>query len=315
MTEPKRRRPSLDQLRTFLVVYRAGSFSDAARKLQVSQPTVTNHVASLEKWFGDELFIRNITGVTPTVQAQQIAGAIADQVDYIDRFFANEDSVESTLREVRIGGPRELIVHVVIPALAEDAGRLPKLNLTMGASRELLDDLRAGRLDLAVSTVRPRDRDLVGWPLIDEEFWMVAPPGFQIPSDSISKLAALPIVAYNRDLAVIRRFWNSVFNAEPAFDPDLIVADLLAVKQAVIDGFGLSVLPSYLVHEEVASGALVRIAETAEPPINTVFLVAQRSVFASRTLLEGMAKLLLKRVNVFGSRIGRPQTEAPSPGS
>ncbi|MFZ2511430.1 MAG: LysR family transcriptional regulator [Gordonia sp. (in: high G+C Gram-positive bacteria)] len=303
MTEPKRRRPPLDQLRTFLVVYRAGSFSDAARRLNVSQPTVTNHVASLEKWFGNELFIRDITGVTPTVHAQQIAGMIADQIDYIDRFFGNEESVESALREVRIGGPRELILTVVIPALAADAGRLPKLNFAMAPSRDLLDDLRAGRLDLAVSTIRPRDPELVGWPLIDEGFWMVAPPSLKIPGDSISRLSTLPIVAYNRDLAVIRRFWNSVFNAEPAFDPDLVVADLLAVKQAVLDGFGMSVLPSYLVYEEVASGALVRVAETAEPPINTVFLVAQRPAFASRSMIEGMAKLLLKRVNEFGSRI------------
>ncbi len=303
MAEPKKRRPSLDQLRTFLAVFRAGSFSDAARRLGVSQPTVTNHVASLEKWFGAELFVRDITGVTPTVHAQQMAGMVADQIDYLERFFAADDSAESALREIRIGGPRELITNVVIPALAGDAGRLPKLNLTIQESRGLLTDLRSGRLDLVVSSIRPRDPDLVGWPLIDEEFWMVAPPGLEIPEHSSSKLATLPLVAYNRDLAVIRRFWNSVFNAEPAFDPDLIIPDLLAVRQAVLDGFGTSVLPSYLVHEDVASGALVRIAQTAEPPINTAFLVAQRPAFASHTMIEGMAKLLLKRVGEFGARI------------
>lgn len=303
MTEPKRRRPSLDQLRTFLVVYRAGSFSDAARRLNVSQPTVTNHVASLEKWFGNVLFVRNITGVTPTVHAQQMAGMVADQIDYIDRFFANDDSIESALREVRIGGPRELIVQVVIPALSVDAGRLPKLSFSLDASRDLLDDLRAGRLDLVVSSIRPRDQELMSWPLIDEEFWMVAPASLEIPEDSITRLAAVPVVAYNRDLAVIRRFWNSVFNAEPSFDADLVIPDLLAVKQAVVAGFGMSVLPSYLVSDEVAAGTLVRVAESADPPINTAFLVAQQTAFASRTNLEGMARLLLKRVNEYQARL------------
>ncbi|GEE00361.1 hypothetical protein nbrc107696_08070 [Gordonia spumicola] len=49
---PAPKPPSLDQLRTFLAVFRAGSLSDAARQMGVSQPSVTNHVAALEKWFG-----------------------------------------------------------------------------------------------------------------------------------------------------------------------------------------------------------------------------------------------------------------------
>ncbi|MBM7369313.1 LysR family transcriptional regulator [Gordonia hydrophobica] len=305
MTAP-RRRPSLDQLRTFVTVYRAGSFSAAARSLELSQPTITNHIGSLENWFGSPLFTRDVNGVTPTAYGHEVAVSVADQVDHIDRFFISDQQRTTVLREVRFGGPRELMIPVILPALAQDAGRLPKLQLRFDASTELLTDLRSGKLDLVVSTIRPRNPDVTAWPIADEEFWLVASPDLPIPKGSVSQLSTVPMVAFNRELAIIRRFWNAVFGAEPLFDADLVVPDLLAVKRAVLDGFGMSVLPSYLVAKEVADGRLVRLVEDREAPINTVFLVALTPALTARKTIGGMAALVRKRVKEHQQR------EAPS---
>ena len=294
--QDKPKRPTLDQLRTFVTVYRSGSFSDAARTLHLSQPTVTNHVVSLEKWFGTELFIRTITGVTPTSYAHEVAVSIADQVDHIDRYFSSDEHRQAAIRELRIGASRELLIPVILPALAGDAGKLPILSLSFGSSTELLADLQAGQLDLVVSTIRPRSAEMQSWPLMDEEFWLVAAPSLDVPEGSVSRLSAVPMVSFNRELAIVRRFWNAVFGAEPLFDAVLTVSDLLGVKQAVLAGFGMSVLPSYLVEQEVADGRLVRVADDSEAPLNTVFLVAMKPALRARNTIAGMASLLINRV-------------------
>ena len=294
-----RNRPSLDQLRTFITVYRAGSFSDAGRRLGLSQPTVTNHVGSLEQWFDNALFVRRNNGVEPTAYGHEIAANIADQVDRIDRFLSADGGEHAAIRELSIGGPREFMSPVVVPALAGDVERLPSLTVSFGASSALLDDLASGRLDLVVSTIRPRQPDLEAWPIADEEFWLVAPPSVQVPEGSISQLSAVPMVAINREMAVIRRFWNSVFNAEPLFDAELVVPDLLAVKQAVISGYGMSVLPSYLVADEVADGRLIRYSATSEPPINTVFLVGRKPTLQARRLVASVAGVIVRRVKEY----------------
>ena len=60
--------PSLDQLRTFVTVVRAGSLTRAARLLGVSQATVSAHVDALEATLGVRLFERDRSGVTPTAK-------------------------------------------------------------------------------------------------------------------------------------------------------------------------------------------------------------------------------------------------------
>ena len=77
--------PPLDVLRTFLAVYRTGSFTSAAERLQVTQPTVTNHVAQLERFLGRTLFIRAQKGSEPTLVADEIAEMLSENVDYIER--------------------------------------------------------------------------------------------------------------------------------------------------------------------------------------------------------------------------------------
>lgn len=293
------KRPTLDQLRTFLVVYRGGSFSDAARQLAVSQPTVTNHIGVLERWFGKSLFTRNASGVEPTLQAHELASELADPLDRIDRFFAGEQSELAVLRTVSVGGPREFITLCVLPALRQDAGRMPNLDFRFGQSKTLLEELEAGRIDFVISTIRPRNPEVVAWPLADEEFWLVAAPERAVSTDSLAALSAAPMVAFNGELAIIRRYWNTVFGAEPKFDPAVVLPDLMAVKTAVVHGLGITVLPSYLVRDEVSDGRLVKLMGDEESMINTVFLAAQKPALESRKHINGMARLLVGRIKEF----------------
>ncbi|NMO02885.1 LysR family transcriptional regulator [Gordonia sp. TBRC 11910] len=290
------RKPSLDQLRTFLAVYRSGSFSDAARQISMSQPTVTNHIGSLERWFGTPLFIRSANGVEPTPFAHETAATLGDQLDRIDRFISGEVVPGKPVRSVSIGGPFDFMTSCVIPALGPVAADLPQLSVAFGQSSRLLEDLESDKLDLAISTIRPRGRDIRAWPLADEEFWLVGRPGSVDRHASLSTLSKASFVAYNRELSIIRRYWNTVMNAEPIFDATLLVPDLLSVKAAVRSGFGISVLPSYLVANEVATGELVKLVDPPEPPINTVFLCAQSRALRSRDQIHELAELILKQV-------------------
>ncbi|WP_035718507.1 LysR family transcriptional regulator [Gordonia shandongensis] len=290
-----RRGPSLDHLRTFLTVYRAESFRDAARRLRVSQPTVTNHIASVEAWFGSELFDRRVNGAVPSSTAHELYASLAEHLDYIDRLVTGSPD-GGAVRTVSIGGPREFIAHRLLPALRADRDNLPKLNFSLGESQALLADLESGVLDFVVSTVRPKSPEIKAWPIADEEFWLVAAPEVPLRGRTLSELATVPMVAYNGDLAIIRRFWNIVFGADPNFDPAVVLPDLLLVKHAVLNGYGMTVLPSYLVADEVASGTLVRWDEVADPPLNTVFLAVRRAALDVRKQLSAVADLIIVRV-------------------
>jgi DNA-binding transcriptional LysR family regulator len=74
---------SLDLLRTFLAVHREGSVTGAARRLALSQPTVTAQLQALEATLGRPLFVRQPRGVAPTPAADLLARPVARPLDHL----------------------------------------------------------------------------------------------------------------------------------------------------------------------------------------------------------------------------------------
>ncbi|MES5820332.1 LysR family transcriptional regulator [Streptomyces sp. RG80] len=268
----------LNLLRTFLTVYRTGSFTAAARLLGLSQPTVTTQIRALERQLDRELFERLARGVAPTAYADELAARIVDPLDSLATVTGADDS---PAEPVHLAGPAEFLTRSVLPAIAPLVEKGVRLRITPGLTEPLLEDLRAGRHDLVIATFRPRGRTLAAVPLNDEEFVLVAAPEraeriggpARIAAEGEAALHGVPLIAYAEDLPIVRRYWRHVFGKRLVRDPAVTMPDLNAVKAAVVGGAGFSVLPRYLCAAELASGTLILLHDPDDPPINTVFLV------------------------------------------
>ncbi|MFF5477568.1 LysR family transcriptional regulator [Streptomyces sp. NPDC012935] len=273
----------LNLLRTFLAVYRTGSFTAAARVLGLSQPTVTTQIRALERQLGKELFQRLARGVAPAPHADELASRIVEPLDALAGVTGQGGSADDVqpAEPVHLAGPAELLTLCVMPALAPLVDRNVRLRVTPGLTEPLLEELRAGHHDLVLSTYRPRGRALASVPLMDEEFVLVSAPSWAeriggptpIATAGPAALHGVPLVAYAEDVPIVRRYWRHVFGRRLARQPAVTMPDLNGVKAAVAGGAGFSVLPRYLCAAELASGALVLLHDPDDPPINTGFLV------------------------------------------
>ncbi|MFH9430954.1 LysR family transcriptional regulator [Streptomyces sp. NPDC017615] len=270
----------LNLLRTFLAVYRSGSFTAAAGLLGLSQSTVTAQIRSLERGMDrGALFERLPRGVAPTPVAHDLASRVAAPLDALAAATGQETAATGRATPVRLAGPAELLSARVLPALAPLSAAGVRLRITPGLTDPLLDELRAGRHDLVIATYRPRGRTLTAVPLMDEEFVLVAAPVWadrvreRLALDGPSALHPVPLITYAEDLPIARRYWRHVFNARLNCPAAVTVPDLRAVKSAVTAGAGFSVLPRYLCEPELASGALVALHTPEDPPLNTGYLV------------------------------------------
>ncbi|MGC4890216.1 LysR family transcriptional regulator [Micromonospora sp. DT227] len=284
---------SLDLLRSFLAVHRAGSVTGAAELLGVAQPTVTAQLRALEEAVGRPLFDRLPRGVTPTAAGDELARRVAEPLDRLAAVLIEEPDA-AYARTVFLGGPAELLGERVLPALAGLVADGLELRVVAGMPERLLDDLVAGRLDLAVTSVRPRRRGVVVEPLYDEEFVLVAAPVWAERLAGPVTPAALrdvPLVAYGEEAPILRRYWRTVFDTRLTRTPSLVVADLRAVRSAVVAGAGVSVLPAYLCRGELASGAVRALLAPPVPPLNTLFLAA-RPAAAGRRETEAVRRTL-----------------------
>ncbi|MFC8615774.1 LysR family transcriptional regulator [Micromonospora purpureochromogenes] len=285
---------SLDLLRSFLAVHRSGSITAAAELLGLAQPTVTAQIRALEEAVGRPLFDRVPRGVLPTPAGDELARRVADPLDRLDAVLA-DDTATPYPRTVFLGGPAEFLAELALPAVAGLVAEGLELRVAAGLPEQLLDDLAAGRLDLVVSSVRPRRRGLAAEPLYDEEFALVAAPawGERLPDPVTPQaLRDVPLVAYAEEAPILRRWWRTVFDTRLTRTPNLVVADLRAVLAAVVAGAGASVLPTYLCRDELASGALRPLSSPAVPPLNTLFLAARPAV-AGRREVQAVRRALL----------------------
>lgn len=269
----------LNLLRTFLAVYRSGSFTAAAGLLGLSQPTVTAQIRSLEGQTGRELFERLPRGVAPTAVAHDLAARVAAPLDALAAATGHEAAPDQRAAPVHLAGPAELLCTRVLPALAPLVAEGVRLRVTPGLTDPLLDELRAGRHDLVIATFRPRGRALTAIPLMDEEFVLVAAPSWadlvkeRLAVEGPEALHTVPLVTYAEDLPIARRYWRHTFGTRLSCPAAVTVPDLRGVLAAVTAGAGFTVLPRYLCSSELASGALVPLHEPDDPPINTAYLV------------------------------------------
>ncbi|WP_329142604.1 LysR family transcriptional regulator [Streptomyces sp. NBC_01456] len=301
----------LNLLRTFLAVHRSGSFTAAAHHLGLSQSTVTTQIKALEHRLDRELFERRARSVTPFPFADEFAAQLSAPLDQLAHVAG--ETPGPVAASVYLAGPAEFLCTVLLAVLAPLTADGVRLRVTTGLTAPLLDELRAGRHDLLVTTQRPRIRSLHAEPLADEEFVLVAarPWAEQLTGQELpNALQELPLVTYAEDLPIARRYWRHVFGTRLQAQAAVTVPDLRGVLTAVTAGAGWSVLPSYLCRAELASGALQLLHEPEDPPIKTAYLV-QRPGGSTNPHVALVRDRLMTAAKTFG-RAAPPDDGADS---
>lgn len=240
-----------DDLRFFLELHRAGSFTAAGRRLKVSHTTVARHIDRLEHSLGVLLFERSDKGVILTEEGQRILNA-AQSMEDLGEAIANEAEVSKLglSGSVRIGAPDgfgNAFLSRVLPDLQKEH---PALNLEL-VPVPITHKLWKRDVDIAVSLDRPETGKIVMRKLIDYDLRLYGAPDlldeYGIPSD-IDDLTAFNFVGYVDDL-----LYTDELDFNKSIHPDLRIAYKGATVKAQLDavraGTGLGVLPVFMARE------------------------------------------------------------------
>ncbi|MFV0383311.1 LysR family transcriptional regulator, partial [Paracoccus sp. (in: a-proteobacteria)] len=145
--------PNLHRLQIFRIVYERLNISAAARKMGLSQPTVSRHLAVLEDELGFRLF-RNAGGrIEPTWEAQRLYAETAGLFERVSQVEHGIEAIRRGAREtLRIICSSALSMSVVPTALGALYRRMPELDMTLegGGQRAQIEALRSNAADIAV---------------------------------------------------------------------------------------------------------------------------------------------------------------------
>lgn len=189
------------QLQALIAMREAESFTLAARRLGIAQPTVHRAITALEQESGRALFERTAHGMLATRAAQALAQAARLAFAELDQ--AEADIAELAGREVGriVVGAMPLSRSSVLPAAIAAFRRLrPRLPILVhdGSYEDLLAGLRRGEVDLLIGALREPAPigDVVQESLFDDDLVVVAGPRHPLvgrPLD-VAALAAFPWV-------------------------------------------------------------------------------------------------------------------------
>ncbi|MCC6310240.1 MAG: LysR family transcriptional regulator [Trueperaceae bacterium] len=289
-------------LRTFLVVARGGSISEAARRLHRSQPAVTSAVRRLEAHFGEPLFRRGGKGVRLTDLGARLlphAEALERVLDGVNQLAAEAAGLEGA--RLRIAASTTIALYWLPPRLARFCSEHPSAKLVVHTrnSREAVEELAAGEVDLALveapaaSWSALPDGLLVATPVHDDELVLVVDPDHPLAAaDKVApqELGGLAFVGreagsgtravLEQALATLGPPRDATARAVPeppqgkasrvaggqgrGATPDvrLELGEPEAIKRAVRAGLGAAVLSRVAVAQEVERGELVALSIT-----------------------------------------------------
>ncbi|MFF2141612.1 LysR family transcriptional regulator [Kitasatospora sp. NPDC058190] len=168
---------TLDDLRVFAAVCRAGSLSAVARDLACSQSAVSQHVKRLERELGLTLIERHPRGVVPTKAGRHLQTAVATGLGGIDHALRTiAELARGEGGSVRITTGATSIRHFMSAAVVDFRQRFPQVSLefqTGVSSRNCLEALTAGHVDLAWITLGTPVRGVDQRPVVDLP-WVLA---------------------------------------------------------------------------------------------------------------------------------------------
>ncbi len=174
------------ELRVFLAVVEEGGLSAAARRLHMSQSSLSQIVQALEKQMGGRLLERDHTGARPTARGRVLLREARDLVAHHDRVVAEMAGADDPrVRPLQIGVPLELPPNLLPPAIARVSATFPDLVVQLRhlRSTDQLSAVKAGELDMALLRDRPAD------PVIDSALAVEESMGVILTAERADELA------------------------------------------------------------------------------------------------------------------------------
>ncbi|GAB6402750.1 LysR substrate-binding domain-containing protein [Pseudomonas sp. MHK4] len=257
-----KRYPSVQSMSAFLQAARSGSFSSAARKLDLTHSAISQQIRALEEFIGQPLFVREGGGSNLTDAGQLFASVLSDGLAQIDRALSSVKN-RSVAQRLTLDVDSELAQSWLNPRLPQLLDLLPEHEVVL-LSMPRSDRSAFERVDLALRYGYGDWEDCEMTQICGDRVMAVAAPallerhGLELPL-SAQQILELPLLGYTR------RSWIAWLDAAglPAVEPSARVvfdnaANLIAAAEA---GVGAGLVRGLLAADTLRSGRLVVLNE------------------------------------------------------
>ena len=269
MEEDSFKNITLQQLTALIRLVEEGSFTRAAARMGLTQPTLTKHISNLEEAVGVPVADRKSKGVSLTPEGRIL-------YDYARRITRLRDDAQEKIANLKADDSGHIFLCAsTIPAtyilprvlsLLRKSDPAIRVHIQTGDSEEAIQTILDNQAELGIIGKASSDRRLTVEPLWEDRLVLTMPadhPWAKDASIPLEKMAEAPFILREKgsgtrealETCLVRRTGCSLASFNIACE----MGSSEAVKEAILAGLGVSVLSFHAIKREVAQGLLKAI--------------------------------------------------------
>jgi len=239
---------NLDQLKAFVEVVERGSFTAAARELNLTQPAVTHQVQELERRFQVALVERFGKRAYLTEAGEKL-------IEHARNLLEEDSRTQVMMRRfgdgwlgrVRVGTSMTVLMYLLPPILRQLKTDHPQLeiNLKAGLTTTTLQMLKTNALDLGLCALPIEDPAFETVPLFKDELVAILPAALGHVPKTVTPafLSRCPLILGSENSALRRTITDWLARGGPPPKPLMEFDNVEAMKSVVAVGLGASIVP------------------------------------------------------------------------
>ena len=240
----------LSQIKSFVAVARCGKFSQAAIELDLTQPTVSHAIATLESDLGVQLLFRGKKGVNLTPAGESV-------LIHCDRILQSVEDIRHTANrfksldvgKVKISAFRGAAAQLLPKIRADFQTQYPQIEIQIAEEKDcpqVEQMLAEGKADVGF-TILPTLKDFDTIEVLRDNYIVLLPPNvnFSPPATSISwkQLRSLSIISYPNQNTCFKQIYDYFQTKGHQFQPAEQVRESDTIVKLVATGLGAAILP------------------------------------------------------------------------
>lgn len=272
------------KLQTFVTIAQEGSFTRAAERLSLTQPTVSQQIATLEKTLGTVLFIRQPRRLELTAAGENL-------LSYAERILAlSAEAVQSTLevagraeRTLRLGAGHTLAIYLLPDLLRRLRRQTPKIEIRIqaGNTADLLTATADGQVEMSLVGSPAQHPQLEINPFMNDELVVIVAandPWLERDFVTLDDLRSRTLLTRENGSALHASVRDLLGANHLGSSQVIILGETEAIKRSVEAELGFALIQKIAVQRELLQGILHTVPLKGATTQRTYNVAQQRGI-------------------------------------
>ena len=300
---------NLKQIEAFVKIADNCSFSQTAKEMYLTQPTVSAAIKTLEDELDIPLFIRSTKGVELTECGKQIYLQARQMLEASDAIMSicRKNTGEKIQNDELVIAASTIPAQFILPDLMADFSTLypnVQFRVTVSDSEQVVNDIEYHKADIGLCGTRPEGKCFISIPFYRDELVAVVPD-----TEKFRRLGNIPVTEWIADESLILREDGSGTKAETLtylestglMQKDLNIAVRMgntnAILHAVRRGIGVSVVSKLAAADDVRAGHILQYP-LSEQGVSRYIYIIYNSVYPRKEKIRRFINIVKQKYNV-----------------